>query len=124
MMAFQSPHPRPHTHSKPLSNHPLKSLRSNLLLRRGNHSRRIRIRKPTPRLSILQTSRLSTAHAIASGSDLRTARRAAVGVGDAAAGDELRAVAGTDVLSARVVGGDLREGSGGDCVGELVCGWK
>jgi hypothetical protein len=101
-------------------NHPLKPLRRNLLLRRRNHSRRIRIRKPTSRLSILQTSRLSAAHAVARSSDLGAARRAAVGVGHAAAGDELRAVAGTDVLGTRVIGCDLREGGGGDWVGKLV----
>jgi len=94
-------------------NNPLESLLRNLVLRRRNHRIRIRVRESTTRLSVLLASRLSRAHAVAGRSDLTAAGGAAVGIRDAAAGDELRTVARADVLGACVVGRDLRHGDGG-----------
>jgi hypothetical protein len=93
---------------------PLESLLRNLRFRSSDDSRRIRVTKSTSRLSILLARRLSTADAIASSCDLRAACRAAIGVTHAATCDELRAVTGSDVFGASVVGRDLRERSGGN----------
>jgi hypothetical protein len=100
-------------------NNPPKPLLLHLRLRRRNHTRRIRVAEPTPRLAVLLARCLGTADTRARGGNLTAASGAAVGVGDAAAGDELCAVAGADVLGARGVGGYLREGEGRDC-GALV----
>lgn len=65
-------------------------------------------------LLTLELGALGGADAHAAGVDLGAARAAAVGVGHAAAGGELLALAVADVLGAGVVGGQ-GEGGGGDC---------
>lgn len=101
--------------SNPLlaTNNPLEPLLRDLVLRRRNYSIRIRVRESTSRLSVLLASRLSRAHTVTGSSDLTAAAGAAIGIGNAAAGDELRTVARADVLGARVVGRDLGHGDGG-----------
>jgi hypothetical protein len=95
-------------------NNPLETLLLDLRLSCSDDCRRVRVAESTSRLAILVARCLSRAHAVAGRSHLRAASGATVGVGDAAAGDELRAVAGTDILGTRGVGGDLSEGGGCD----------
>jgi hypothetical protein len=104
---------RSHTHLLAPDN-PLESLLCNLSLRRGDHLLRIRVAETASRLAVLVAGSLGGANTLAGGCDLSAACGAAVSVCNAAAGDELRAVAGSDVLCARVVGGDLGHGGGGN----------
>jgi hypothetical protein len=94
------------------SHNPLEPLLLNLRLRRRNSSIRIRVVKPASILSVLELRRLSRADAYTGG--IGAACRAAVGVGNTAACDELGAIAGTDRFSAGHVGGDLCSGESGD----------
>lgn len=70
----------------------------------------------TALLAILQRGRLGGADALSGVLDLGAACGGAVRVGDTAAGDELRAVAGADVARASIVGGQSH-GGGGDWIG-------
>lgn len=91
----------------------LETLLRNLSLGSSDGSSRVRVDKAAALLAVLQSSRLGGADADVGGVDLGAARRRAVGVSDATAGDELRAVTGSDVLGAGVVGGQS-QGGGGD----------
>lgn len=94
----------------------LEPLLGSLRLRRLDGRVRVRVREAAPQLPVLLGGRDAGAHADAL-AVVGAARdgRVAVGVGHAAARDELLALAVADVGGARVVGGDLREGGGGDC---------
>lgn len=93
---------------------PLETLLLNLSLGGSNDSLSVGVAEAASSLAVLLASRLSRADTVAGGCDLRAACRAAVGIGDAASRDELRAVASTNVLGAGVVGGDLSHGGSGD----------
>lgn len=69
-------------------------------------------------LAVLELRRLSGAHADTAG--VRAARGRAVGVTDASARDELRAVTLADFARTGVVRLDLRKGRHGDCIGLAV----
>ena len=103
-----------------ITSHPLRlphnspeTLLRNLRCRRLNRSLRIRVLESTSVLPVLKLCRLGGANAYTGG--IGAACRAAVGISDAAARDELGAIAGTDGAGAGYVGGDLRRGEGRDC---------
>ena len=105
--------PRLRSNALLATNDPLESLLRNLLLRRRDHSISVWIGESTTSLSILLASCFGRAYTVASRCDLTTASGAAVRIRNTTAGDELRTVAGTDVLSAGVVGCYLGHGDGG-----------
>jgi hypothetical protein len=93
---------------------PLEALLSDLSLRGGNNLRRVRVAEAASSLAVLVGRSHARANTSAGGRDLGAACTGAVGIGDAATGDELSTTSGTDILSTRVVGGDLGEGGGGN----------
>jgi hypothetical protein len=95
------------------TNDPLKTLLRNLLLRRRDDSISVGVGESTASLSVLLASCLGRAYTVTSSSDLTAASGAAVRIGDTTASDELRTVAGTDILSPRVVGCNLGHGDSG-----------
>lgn len=96
---------------------PLEPLLLHLRLSRRNSSLGIGVLEAAAVLAGLELRCLGTADTYTGG--VGAAGGAAVCVGRAAAGDELGAVSGADVLSSCIVGGD-GEGEGGDCVRVLV----
>lgn len=104
-LAVNHPHPPSHIKS-------LKPLLRNLRLGLGDGGRSVGVEKVAAVLAVLELGGLGRADADAA--RVGAAPGPAVGVVDAPARDELRPVARADVLSARVVGGDLRRGGEGD----------
>lgn len=99
----------------------LKPLLSNLRLGRLNRRIGIHVAEPAPQLPVLLGGGDAGAHADALAVvGAAGGGRVAVGVGDAAARDELLPLPVADVCGAGVVGGDLREGGREDW-SELGC---
>lgn len=95
---------------------PLEALLLDLGLGIGDRSVGVGVDEAAAELAVLGGGSLGGADSEPGGGDLGAAGGLAVGVVDAAAGDELGAVAGTDTLGAGVVGGQ-GEGRDGDCGG-------
>lgn len=122
------PYAHKSTHTDP-ARHPrhnrtrnrLEPLGLGLRLRSLNRSIGIGVLEPAPLLPVLELGPDARAHT-GPLPVVRAAALLAVGIRDAAARGELLAVAVADGRGARIVGLDLREGSGGDW-GLLVGGW-
>lgn len=99
---------------------PLEALLSYLRLCRSNGSSRIWVSESTPILSILELSCLCRADTDTGG--ISTASRAAIRIGNTTTSDELGSVARAHVGGASVVGRDLGNGHGRDCIVSAV--WK
>lgn len=95
---------------------PLEALLLDLSLGGLDSGVRVGINKATAQLAVLLRGGLGGAYSKARPRDLGAARGGAVGVVDAAAGDELGAVTGTDALGTGVVGlqGESRNGESQD----------
>ena len=92
----------------------LETLLLHLLLGSSNSGVGIGVLETATLLAVLERGGLGGADALAL-AVVGAAGRVAVGVGDAAAGDELVTLAVADVLGSGVVGGHGCQGSDGDC---------
>lgn len=96
------------THNK----NPLETLLLDLSLGSSNRSTCVGVDKATAELAVLLRGSLGGADSQARAGDLGAACGRAVGIVDAASGDELGGVSCSDALGAGVVGGESESGDG------------